>query len=158
MNTEVIKFPENIHNDKFDIDIRPYLTIQEIDNIAQLMLQHDDYLGREIARDTALLQYCVVGEDFEGMSYDELKACGLIDLLHSILHGCRPNTMSYDGYDYLLEIDFCVERAESVQLQLKNFLKEASKYIKKSASQLDNKKIDKLIEQYEKVTKNGHHE
>lgn len=150
MNTEVIKFPENIHNDKFDIDIRPYLTVQEIDNIAQLMLKHDDYLGREIARDTALLQYCVVGEDFDGMSYDELKACGLIDVVLISL---------YMGYtDYIHEINQAVRRAESVELQLKNFLKEASKYIKKSASQLDNKKIDKLIEQYEKVTKNGHHE
>lgn len=150
MNTEVIKFPENIHNEKFDIDIRPYLTVQEIDNIAQLMLKHDDYLGREIARDTALLQYCVVGEDFDGMSYDELKACGLIDVV----------LISLDmGYtDYIHEINQAVRRAESVEVQLKNFLKEASKYIKKSASQLDNKKIDKLIEQYEKVTKNGHHE
>lgn len=150
MNTEVIKFPENIHNEKFDIDIRPYLTVQEIDNIAQLMLKCDDYLGREIARDTALLQYCVVGEDFDGMSYDELKACGLIDVVcESLYHG---------DHDYFFEIEQTVRRAESVQLQLKNFLKEASKYIKKSASQLDNKKIDKLIEQYEKVTKNGHHE
>lgn len=150
MNTEVIKFPENIHNEKFDIDIRPYLTVQEIDNIAQLMLKNDDYLGREIARDTALLQYCVVGEDFDGMSYDELKACGLIDVVLISL---------YMGYtDYIHEINQAVRRAESVELQLKNFLKEASKYIKKSASQLDNKKIDKLIEQYEKVTKNGHHE
>ena len=150
MNTEVIKFPENIHNEKFDIDIRPYLTVQEIDNIAQLMLKHDDYLGREIARDTALLQYCVGGEEFDGMSYDELKACGLIDIV----------LISLDmGYtDYIHEINQAVRRAESVELQLKNFLKEASKYIKKSASQLDNKKIDKLIEQYEKVTKNGHHE
>lgn len=150
MNTEVIKFPENIHNEKFDIDIRPYLTVQEIDNIAQLMLKHDDYLGREIARDTALLQYCVVDEDFDGMSYDELKACGLIDVV----------LISLDmGYtDYIHEINQAVRRAESVEVQLKNFLKEASKYIKKSASQLDNKKIDKLIEQYEKVTKNGHHE
>lgn len=152
MNTEVIKFPENIHNDKFDIDIRPYLTVQEIDNIAQLMLKHDDYLGREIARDTALLQYCVVGEDFDGMSYDELKACGLIGDIHQALFDYKT------GVDYLMEIDNAIMREESVKLQLKNFLKEASKYIKKSASQLDNKKIDKLIEQYEKVTKNGHHE
>lgn len=152
MNTEVIKFPENIHNEKFDIDIRPYLTVQEIDNIAQLMLKNDDYLGREIARDTALLQYCVVGEDFDGMSYDELKACGLIGDIHQALFDYKT------GVDYLMEIDNVIMRAESVKLQLKNFLKEASKYIKKSASQLDNKKIDKLIEQYEKVTKNGHHE
>lgn len=152
MNTEVIKFPENIHNEKFDIDIRPYLTVQEIDNITQLMLNHDDYLGREIARDTALLQYCVVGEDFDGMSYDELKACGLIGDIHQALFDYKT------GVDYLMEIDNVIMRAESVKLQLKNFLKEASKYIKKSASQLDNKKIDKLIEQYEKVTKNGHHE
>lgn len=152
MNTEVIKFPENIHDEKFDIDIRPYLTVQEIDNIAQLMLQHDDYLGREIARDTALLQYCVVGEDFDGMSYDELKACGLIGDIHQALFDYET------GVDYLMDIDNVIMRAESVKLQLKNFLKEASKYIKKSASQLDNKKIDKLIEQYEKVTKNGHHE
>lgn len=151
MNTEVIKFPENIHNDKFDIDIRPYLTVQEIDTIAQLMLKCDDYLGREIARDTALLQYCVVDEDFDGMSYDELKACGLIGWIHNALY-------DYDTcVDYIEEIDNAVKQVESVQLQLKNFLKEATKYIKKSASQLDSKKIDKLIEQAERLN-NGHHE
>lgn len=127
MNKEKFVLPKNVHIDKFDVDVRPYLTLEEVANIAEEMMKAEDWCQMEIALNSNILRYCVVSaEELDGMDYEVLKHSGFIGEVTE----CIINF--YDIYDY-------IKAKTSNAAMLGEFLKEFVKVLDKAQKKLPKK-------------------
>lgn len=127
MNKEKFVLPANVHIDEFDVDVRPYLTLQEVATIAETMMKAEDWCEMEIALNHGILTNCVVNaEELNGIDYESLKHSGFIKAVRS----CVNNY--YDIYDY-------IEAKTSNTAMLGEFLKEFIKVLDKAQKKLPKK-------------------
>jgi hypothetical protein len=97
MNKEIIKLPEYVYNEKFDVYIKPYLELGEVELIAKEILKTDNWCEREQIRNQYLIQFCVKNpEELNGMEYDALKYNGFFEALEGTVH----NSYDLDEYIY----------------------------------------------------------
>lgn len=127
MNKEKFVLPENVHINEFDVDVRPYLTLEEVATIAEAMMKAEDWCQMEVVLNSNILRYCVVNaEELDGMDYEVLKHSGFIKAVKS----CVNNY--YDIYDY-------IEAKTSNAAMLGEFLKEFVKVLDKAQKKLPKK-------------------
>lgn len=142
MKIEKIVLPENIYVEEFDVEIKPYLTVDEVAIIGDKMLEAEDYCEMIVAKDCALIKACVTDcELLNGIEYNVIKHCGLIDVI-------------YKNVNNIDDIDEYVKIKTSANVLLGTFLKEAIALISKATDNLsDNKQIAELIEKAQELTK-----
>lgn len=139
-----LHYPEDIQviGDGYDVMVRPYVTIEEKNVIINAMLGEQNILDRQAIMDSFLLKFCVPSENFDGMNYDLLLASGLMYKIRDIL------------YTDISDIDRCIKRIESVEMNVSNFLDELSKATRKFAKNFASKEqVAQLLESLEKMNK-----
>lgn len=80
MNKELIKMPEVIYNEEYDINIRPYLTADEIVQIAETALTMANPMEQEISIAVNTLRFCTDMNDdgaLDDMEIDNIMWSGL---------------------------------------------------------------------------------
>ena len=80
MNKELIKMPEVIYNEEYDINIRPYLTADEIVQIAETALTMENPMEQEISIAVNTLRFCTYMNDdgtLDDMEIDTIMWSGL---------------------------------------------------------------------------------
>lgn len=73
------------HNDKYDIDIRQYLTNAEIEAIAQSLLNFKTYGERKENYDLLLLHFCtnIDDEEIKKTGMEMIEKSGLMDVVEN---------------------------------------------------------------------------
>ena len=80
MNIENINRPEIIYNEEFDINIRPYLKVEEIKEIANGALRFDNAIEQEVAIAVSVILACTNANDdgaIDDMEIDDIMWGGL---------------------------------------------------------------------------------
>lgn len=144
MNKNMFKLPEKVHSDKFDIMIKPYLTLSEIEVIANEMLKCENYCEMEMALHQGLLTTCCDINEFDGMEYETLKQSGLFaELMLTI-----GNVADIGKY---------IDEERDVKRQISKFLNTVSDIAVKAEKKLPkNADLKKMIGEYQKVMQDGH--
>lgn len=141
MNKEMIKLPKIIHDDVFDINIKPYLTVEEVEFIATEMMKCTDYCAMEICKNQYLMKICCKDENFDGIDYEALKHSGLFDAIYF----CVTN---------LDEIDNYIKHATSINTQLNEFLKSIAGILSKAEKKIPKEtEIKKILSQLQQINK-----
>ena len=130
-----------LHN--FDVQVKPYLTLDEVNDVAQKILECENTVQEEIVLNQYLLEACCDVSLFDGMLYETIKQCGFFAALQSAIVNLN------DVYKY-------VENEKSINKQVSNFLLDLSKVIKDFEKKIPkNAELKNLISKYETVIKNG---
>lgn len=76
-----LKKPENVHLEKYDISVKPYLSYDEIQVILNAVEQFDTWSERQTNIDVLMLYFCTdIGKDkIEEIGHELLLSSGLID-------------------------------------------------------------------------------
>lgn len=138
MNKDLIKHREIVHDDRFDVDVKPYLSLGEIKLIGDKILATDNMCDANLIEDTLLLKICVPNEDFDGMDYDVLKDCGFIDFVKSHIWNID------DVYEYAYQ-------KRSIGVQLSKFLDNLYKDMKKNNKKSNDKNTKEELEKMENI-------
>ena len=79
MNTENIKKPDFIHNEEYDINIRPYLTTNDIIEIAETAMTMENPMEQEISIAVNTLRACtdIDKDELFTMEVDDIMWSGL---------------------------------------------------------------------------------
>lgn len=101
-----LKRPENVYLEKFDINVTPYLTIEQEKKICELMLAEDDLFNRQVVLLFGVLAACTDIAEDEEVDYDTVVASGLWNDILSLV------------YDYVIEIKEKVHIYESMDFAL----------------------------------------
>lgn len=137
-----LKYPEVIELDEFDIDVRPYITYEEKQQIILKLLEFDTYLEREYALDGILtVNMCGIPS---GTDYDLLKVNGVISEIRDILK------------DDIDDIYKTINDMETSTHIMKNFLGEITPLLEKAVKKMPTgKKMDKMMEQALNIVTKG---
>lgn len=135
------------------IKYRPYLKAEEIAAIVDNMLQKDDYLQRIIIRDVMIVHFCtdVVVTDEDGAinasyeMYNMLNNSGFINTLKDKIN----------HYDLFMIEDY-IEKSESINVFVKEFLDNISDNINKSEEDIIGmtEKFNELLQNVNKAKEN----
>lgn len=137
MKKDNYKFPQDVYSQEYDIHIRPYLTLQDIQDIGSKMAEAEDYVQQEIIKNQGLIDACVIDGEFDGMDYDMLASCGLFKEVAYYIQN------AHELYDY-------VAYQKDVKNQLNKFLAEAIKYIK-TVAEFKQEDVDKIVEKLKAI-------
>lgn len=118
-----LKYAEMIHNERFDIDIKPYLITAEIELIVDKILEQDNMIHRDIIKNMLVIKFCTNIENVDEMDYDLVVSSGLLSEILDIVE---------NYYD----IDTYVLRSESVENSVKKFLENTSIVIDKATKSM----------------------
>lgn len=128
-----LKFCENIYNEDFDVEIRPYITKSEKAQIVEKMLEIDDYFDRQLYLDSAILSVCA--NMTEELNYDIVKSSGLL------------NTVKDYIQEDVEEIYSAIKYYESVEISVKKALNSLTSFVNKGINMLPPKeKSDEIFE------------
>lgn len=106
-----------IHLKEFDVDIKPYLTMAEMDAICTEMLETDNYFEREAKLISGVVSFAC--EDIkEGTDIDLLLDCGLW------------NMIQYHLFAYIEKIKSAMHYYDSVNYTLNSLTKNADDLMK----------------------------
>lgn len=79
-------YPENVQIEKYGVCVKPYLTFDEIANIAESMLSAEDYCDAEIKLLCGVIDFCVANpSQFDECDVNMLVACGFADAVKSAI-------------------------------------------------------------------------
>lgn len=122
---ENIAYPDNVMI--YGVEVRPYLTMAESEEIAKEMVETDNYFARRAIFDANILKYCVVNQaDIEGKDYEMMRACGFIDELHRVI----------DSY----EVTEAVYYIESQTKAINGFINKLTDFVIKLTERFPSKK------------------
>lgn len=80
MNKEFIKLPDSIYNAEYDINIRPYLTADEVTQVAETAMMMENPMEQEISIAVNVLRMCTDMNDdgeLDKMDVDTIMWSGL---------------------------------------------------------------------------------
>lgn len=142
MNKEKFVLPENIYIEKFDVYVKPYLTLEDIADVAEDMMSAEDWCMMEVALNQGIVSHCVVdAEQFNGMDYEVMKQCGFFDIVKFYVANIK-------------DVDEYIKTKTSVNVLLGEFLRELTKTVNSAADNLTNSdKLEKLMEQLKDIQK-----
>lgn len=134
--TENFNYPQNIHIEKYGVCIKPYLTFDEITEIAESMLSAEDYCDAEIKLLCGIIDNCVANpSQFDGCDVNMLMACGFSDAVKSAIVNLE------EVYNY-------IAHAQSTPALISNFLANIEEWITNAQQNLPSSdEISKLIGQ-----------
>lgn len=122
MKKELVEKPINyVYNETFDIEIKDWLTLDDIQAIVNGAQTIDDYIQRDYWINCAVLGICVPNGELDGMDYDLLMANGLI---HEVIATVRNYDMIYH---YLEQYQSTREEVKQLFQEIINFLKNVEK-------------------------------
>lgn len=132
-----LNYPElvNVKGDGYDVMVKPFLRLEEIEIIGKEVCKKKTYIDRISIRDELIIKLCV-DEEIVGMETSLLYASGFVDNVLKVI-------VNKD------EIDKFVEHEEKISSTLKIFVIELIGLMKK----IKKVPLDKMIE--DKATKNG---
>lgn len=71
-------YDEKIHLDKWDIDVKPYLTLKEMSQVINVVIKENNYLDKKSSLIASVLILCTdLIKDGETLSYEEVLYSGL---------------------------------------------------------------------------------
>lgn len=116
---------KDVYLEKYDIHVRPYLTMDEIREIVIRALDENDFVEREVFINSCIVARCsdIPEEEMEQLTYGDLVQSGLLEDVLSVVKNAN-------------DIARFIEKNESVDNQVKIFLKELIKEIKKMDKKL----------------------
>lgn len=140
MNKTKFVLPETAYIEAYDITIRPYLTLEDIADIAESMIAAEDWCMMEVALNQGIVSHCVIdAEQFNGMDYETMKHCGFFKVVKSYISN-------------LGDIDKYIEAKTSTTAMIGMFLKEAINTISVAADNLSNSdKLEDLMKQLQEI-------
>lgn len=76
-----LKKREVIHNEEFDIEIKPYLTMAEMELIVDKVSKIDNVVQRQLLKDMLVLELCTNIEGVADLDYDLAVESGLVSVV-----------------------------------------------------------------------------
>lgn len=113
-----LKYPEMVYNKEFDINIKPYLTMEEIDYISTEVSKQTTWGTKEIMRDGLLFKVCTDMEKEIIKDYDLCFVTCIVDVVKKELG---------TFYDKLLEAE---KFKENFGAEIKEFLRALNEVVK----------------------------
>ena len=146
MNDYKIEDVNIFHSEKFDIDIKKYIPIEDVKLIVDNLLEVDDTVDRKIILDWYLLLFATDVEVDEHIDINKYNYFMQIGLLDEIELNCRS---------YLMICDLVAE-AESVENTIKKLARSLEESTDKMVKKMPSKqKVEKIMnEMSEHGTKN----
>jgi len=139
-----LKKAEMIHNEEFDIEIKPYLNASEIQLIIEEVGKNDNVVTKQLLKDMLIIRFCTNIEDniVDNLNYDLVVESGLIDVI-------RENVKNY--YD----VDGFIMQNESINRSVSKFLESISATADKAVKNMPKtpKGWEKLLGQFAEVVK-----
>ena len=165
MNTEAIKLPQTVWNEKYGIHIRPYLKGDEIVNIAEGALKMDNPFEQEVAIAVNTILCCTdANEDgvIDNMPIDDIMFSGLWQTVADEVMNLDM-VMAYMHYKENAEIAIANFLNTTLPKFMDNLDKDMNKYIKRlpKGAEWDDfmKNTPKMLEDVlEQVKKDGNAE
>ena len=93
----------------FDINIKPYIPIEEQNKICTLVMESDNYFEREIK--LVLSVFCAVVDDADDkldLTYDDIVTSGIWDALYEEVGDCIDNIK--DAIKYYSSMEYIVNK------------------------------------------------
>lgn len=132
-------YPENVQIEEFGVCVKPYLTFDEITEIAENMLSAEDYCDAEIKLLCGVIDACVANpSQFDGCDVNMLVACGFADAVKSVVSNLE------EVYKY-------TAHATSAPSLVSAFLQNIDSWVTSAQAKMpDVNEFSKLIEQLNK--------
>jgi hypothetical protein len=133
-----LTMPEKVYNTEFDINIRPYLLVEECYDIAtHVVFECETPMEKQVARDCNMLKWCTDIENLESYMYSDLYNSGLI--------GCVKNEVV--NFDNIVDFE---KQLTSVETRFGALIDSATTLLtdvdKKLPEKFDINKIIKSLE------------
>lgn len=135
-----LKKREVIHNEEFDINIKPYLTIAEIELIVNKVSSIENVVQRQLLKDMLVIKFCTDIEGVDDLDYDLIVESGLMRVI-------------YDNIQNYFEIDIFMREHESINRIVARFLESVAKTADKAVKNMPKtpKSWEKLISKFSDV-------
>ena len=132
MNTEKIKKPDVIYNEEYDINIRPYLTANDVVEIAETAMMMENPMEQEISIAINTIRACtdISEEELSAMEIDDIMWSGLWQAVASEVLNVDM-VLSYLGYYENAGIAISNFLNKTLPKFLESIDKDLNKYIKK---------------------------
>ena len=111
-----------------NIQVKPYLTMEEIAEIVPYMLEQSDAVRRRIAKDLSILHICTDIENVEEIDVDDLYQLGIMDLvIGKVKNHCMIDEFVKESQNFSNIISNFAERALKVLDKMSNIDIESAK-------------------------------
>lgn len=122
-----LKRPENIYLEEYDVNLRPYLTLQEQQTIVNLLMNSDDLIDRKIRLITGIVEFCTdIPTDDDSIDINDIIISGLWGTIYGKM------------YEYIEEVNLAVERYDSMDFAFSKLANMAIEQLDKLADALPN--------------------
>ena len=124
---------EKVKLSKLDIEVVPFLKIDDVAYIGKQVMTRMDYAERKLLKEMLILEKCTDIKDLENQDYDALKYNGVIDAVLAVVRNAG-------------EIDEYVAHQESFNIEVGAFLQELIKLCEKAVKKIPTgKKWDEIM-------------
>lgn len=122
-----LKRPENIYLEEYDVNLRPYLALQEQQTIVNLLMNSDDLIDRKIRLITGIVEFCTdIPTDDDSIDVNDIIISGLWGTIYGKM------------YEYIEEVNLAVERYDSMDFAFSKLANMAIEQLDKLADALPN--------------------
>lgn len=129
----------NVYLERFEVNVRPYLSMAEIELIAQAMMKGKNYAEEIALRDALLIQLCTDISEEDAKDYEYIVKSGLMENI----------IMSINNVYYIQEF---VDHARSVSVAMVKFLETLTKNLDKYSKKLPNsKQLENLVKEIKEI-------
>lgn len=158
-----LTFPKNIKIEEFGIEVKPYLTVEEIATIADSVMSNTNYITKQKARDLGVLAICTDIEEVKEEDYDLYVATGLVDAVLSNVSNIRTisDTVN-DEYNVGESLTMIATKFQNIENRVgmiedkfSDFIDNATKTMESVNKKLPSKKIlTDMLGNFSKVSAN----
>ena len=119
-----IKNVENIYLSEYDVEVVPYLTYAQIQQIVRSIMTQDDWAVRQQTIDMLLLYHLtnVSKEELEKVGHDDLLKSGLIDEVKSVVKNLNQ---IQEAIDYIQSLPRALKQISDKLPEFKKIIQEA---------------------------------
>ncbi len=121
-----LKRPETIYIGEYDINLRPYLTLQEQEAIVSLMLNSDNLVEREVKLITGVVEFCTDIPTDSDVDINDIIISGLWDEIQDkmgdYIWNVEHMVSKYDSMDFTFSklVNLLAEKLDSLANALPN--------------------------------------
>lgn len=121
-----LKRPETIYIGEYDINLTPYLTLQEQEAIVSLMLNSDNLVEREVKLITGVVEFCTDIPTDSDVDINDIIISGLWDEIQDkmgdYIWNVEDMVSKYDSMDFTFSklVNLLAEKLDSLANALPN--------------------------------------
>lgn len=121
-----LKRPDTIYIGEYDVNLRPYLTLQEQETIVSLMLNSDNLIEREVKLITGVVEFCTDIPTDSDVDINDIIISGLWDEIYDKMGNYILNVeymvSKYDSMDFTFSklVNLLAEKLDSLANALPN--------------------------------------